>query len=163
MEEYSRITRFNRGEMIFNTGDKGDCMYEVLEGTVGIYLNYGKADEKLLAIREYKEYFGEIALIETVPRTAAAVALEETTLRIIGVKSIVPYFKKNPDAMEKVLNNMSDRIKQERKLYLDTCGVVAKFKETVDSGEKPSDELSGQIKNCLDEFEKYQNEFGAGV
>ena len=53
-----------------------------------------------------KEYFGEIALIETVPRTAAAVALEETTLRIIGVKSIVPYFKKNPDAMEKVLNNV---------------------------------------------------------
>lgn len=163
MEEYSRISRFNRGEMIFNKGDKGDCMYEVLEGSVGIYLNYGKPDEKLLAVREYKEFFGEIALIETVPRTAAAVALDDTTLRIVGVKGIVPYFKKNPDAMEKVLSSMSDRIRQERKLYFETCGIVTKFKETVDSGETPDEELSSQIERCLEEFDKYQSELGAGV
>lgn len=163
MEEYSRITRFNQGEMIFNKGDKGDCMYEVIDGSVGIYLNYGKPDEVLLAVRGCKEFFGEIALIETVPRTAAAVALNETTLRIVGVKGIVPYFKENPEAMEKVLSSMSNRIKQEQMLYFETCGIVSKFKKTVDSGRTPDAELSKQIENCLVEFDKYQSNLGTGV
>ena len=32
---YWHITNFNEGEMIFNKGDIGDCMYEVLGGSVG--------------------------------------------------------------------------------------------------------------------------------
>ena len=160
---YAQITRFNRGEMIFNKGDRGDCMYEVLEGAVGIYLNFGQPDEKLLVVREPGEFFGEIALIEIVPRTAAAVALDDTSLRIIGVKSMTPYLHERPDAVEKILYTMSERIKQGRSLYLETCGVVTKYKEVVDAGEKPDPELSEQIDKCLEAFDKYQKKFGAGV
>ena len=150
--------------MIFNKGDRGDCMYEVLYGKVGIYLNYRKPNEKLLVVRGPGEFFGEIALIEIVPRTAAAVALEdETSLRIVGVKGMTPYLHERPDAMEKILYTMSERIKQGRSLYLETCGVVARFKQVVDAGETPDQELSGQIEKCLEAFDKYQKKFGAGL
>ena len=163
-KEYVHITRFNKGEMIFNKGDRGDCMYEVLSGEVGIYLNYRKPNEKLLVVRKPGEFFGEIALIEIVPRTAAAVAMEdETSLRIIGVKGVTPYLRQRPDAMEKILQTMSERIKQGRSLYLETCGVVAKYKAAVDAGETPDEELSGQIDKCMEAFDKYQKKFGAGI
>lgn len=163
-KEYEHITRYNQGEMIFNKGDIGDCMYEVLDGMVGIYLNYKKPDEKLLAVRKPGEFFGEIALIEIVPRTAAAVAMEdETSLRIVGVKGVTPYLRKYPDVMEKILGTMSERIKQGRTLYLETCGVLARYKRAVEAGEKPDKELEAQIEKCLKAFDKYQNKFGAGV
>lgn len=163
-KEYIKITTFDEGEMIFNKGDLGDCMYEILSGSVGIYLNYKKPNEKLLAVKNAGEIFGEIALIEVVPRTAAAISLEDkTSLRIIGVKGIAPYFKNRPEIMELILNTMAQRIKQGRILYLETCGVVAKYKEVVDSGEKPDEELSKRIEKCLETFDRYQSKFGSGV
>ena len=163
-KEYEHITRYNKGEMIFNKGDTGDCMYEVLDGEVGIYLNYKKPNEKLLAIRKPGEFFGEIALIEVVPRTAAAVAMDDdTSLRIVGVKGVGPYLRKNPAVMEKILGTMSERIKQGRTLYLETCGVLAKYKETVENNERPDKDLTEQMEKCLKDFDKYQSKFGAGV
>ena len=152
MEEYTRVSRFKAGDMIFNTGDKGDRMYEILEGKVGIYLNYEKPDEKLLVERKPGEFFGEIALIETVPRTAAAVALAETSLRIVGVKDIGPYLNNRPDAIEKILDMMASRVKQERSLREDACRVLADYKKAVDAKETPDDELMAQVENCIAEL-----------
>lgn len=164
MKEYIHTTSFRPGEMVFNKGDSGDCLYEVLDGSIGIYLNYGKEDEKLLAVKSPGEFFGEIALIEVVPRTAAAVALEtDTTLRIVGVKGLMPYLRQRPDAMEKILYTMAERIKQGRKLYLETCGVVSQYKDTISKGETPDAELSEKIAKCLDAFEKYQKKYEAGT
>ena len=36
------------GQVIFREGDPGDSMFEVYTGKVGVYANYGTADEKLL-------------------------------------------------------------------------------------------------------------------
>ena len=161
---YWHITNFNEGEMIFNKGDIGDCMYEVLGGSVGIYLHYKTAEEKLLAVRHAGDFFGEIALIEVIPRTAAAVALEDDTrLRVVGAKGALPYLQQKPDVLQVILNNMSMRIKQGRDLYLETCGVVAKYKAVVDAGEKPDAELSLQIEECLEMSDRYQKKLGAGL
>ena len=164
MKQYFHVTTFRQGEMIFNKGDLGDCMYEIMSGSVGIYLHYKTPQQKLLAVKDAGSFFGEIALIEVIPRTAAAVALEDDTrLRVINGKEAVLYFKQRPDVLQEILNAMSTRIKQGRQLYLETCGVVANYKAVVDSGEKPGEELSKQIDECLDMFDRYQKKLGAGL
>ena len=164
MKEYWHITSFYEGDMIFNKGDVGDCMYEILAGKVGIYLHYRTPEQKLLAVRNAGDFFGEIALIEVIPRTAAAVALEdETRLRVVGSKAALPYLQQRPDVLQMILNNMSARIKQGRELYLETCGVVAKYKAAVDAGVVPDKELSIQIEECLEMSDRYQKNLGAGL
>lgn len=161
---YWHETVFNEGEMIFNKGDIGDCMYEVLCGRVGIYLHYRTAEEKLLAIRNAGDFFGEIALIEVIPRTAAAVALEDDTkLRVVGVKGALPYLQERPVVLQTILSNMATRIQQGRDLYLETCEVVAKYKAVVDAGKKPDAELSIQIEECLEMSDRYHKKIGAGL
>ena len=44
----SIILILKRNEIIFNEGDKSDCMYDIRLGRVGIYANYGTKEEKLL-------------------------------------------------------------------------------------------------------------------
>ena len=164
MEEYFHVTTFGKGEMIFNKGDLGDCMYEIMLGSVGIYLHYKTPQQKLLATKEAGTFFGEIALIEVIPRTAAAVALEdETKLRIINANEAVKYFKRRPDVLQSILNSMSARIKQGRQLYLETCGVISRYKTVVESGETPDEELTAEINECLEMFDRYQKKLGSGL
>ena len=59
---------FSRGEIVFREGDAGDCMYELENGGVGVYHDYGGAKEKLISTlynssRELK-IFGEMGLLE---------------------------------------------------------------------------------------------------
>ncbi|MBE7005379.1 MAG: cyclic nucleotide-binding domain-containing protein [Ruminococcaceae bacterium] len=45
---YIEEQRFRKRQVIFREGDPGSCMYEVAEGRVGIFSDYGKPTEKLL-------------------------------------------------------------------------------------------------------------------
>ena len=68
-----------RNEIIFNQGDKSDCMYDIRVGTVGIYANYGTKEEKLLTELTKDQFFGEMGIIEGYPRSATAVAMGDMT------------------------------------------------------------------------------------
>ena len=72
--------QFNKGEQIFHQGDAADCFYRVTEGTVGIFASYD--DDRDYKLTEVKpgQFFGEMAVIDSSPRSASAVALEDNTI-----------------------------------------------------------------------------------
>ena len=55
---------FGKNEVIFREGEFGNTFYEIKEGTAGIYLHYGQADQRKLADMKPGQYFGEMAIIE---------------------------------------------------------------------------------------------------
>lgn len=61
-----RVKRFIRNEIVIKEGDKGDAMYFILDGEVEIF---GKDWRSTLG---KGDFFGEIALLKDVPRTASA-------------------------------------------------------------------------------------------
>jgi CRP/FNR family transcriptional regulator, cyclic AMP receptor protein len=73
------------GEAVFGEGDPGDSMYFIARGCIRIEkrAQAGSAVHKTLAVLEAGEYFGEMALLDQKPRSAAAVATGAvTTLRL---------------------------------------------------------------------------------
>jgi CRP/FNR family transcriptional regulator, cyclic AMP receptor protein len=68
----SKEERFAAGEVIFHEGDPGDKLYVVLEGKVRISKSIPGAGEEALAFLERGAYFGEMALIDQLPRSADA-------------------------------------------------------------------------------------------
>lgn len=68
----SKEERFTAGEVIFHEGDPGDKLYVVLEGKVRISKSIPGAGEEALAFLERGSYFGEMALIDQLPRSADA-------------------------------------------------------------------------------------------
>lgn len=72
---------YEAGEMIFLTGEPGKALYIVLDGTVLIYHQIN-GHEHPVATMTPGSYFGEMALIDTLPRTASARAEEPARLLI---------------------------------------------------------------------------------
>lgn len=67
--------QYKGGEKIFNSGDIGTSIVLIRSGGVEI-----KAGEKLLAELQAGDFFGEVALIIDEPRTADALATENSEL-----------------------------------------------------------------------------------
>jgi CRP/FNR family transcriptional regulator, cyclic AMP receptor protein len=64
------------GQIVFAEGDPGDSMYFLAKGCIRIEkrAQAGSAVQKTLAVLEAGDYFGEMALLDQKPRSAAAVA-----------------------------------------------------------------------------------------
>ncbi len=78
-----RTDKFQASKLIFSEGDQGDEAYRVVEGSVEISIQ--RDGRKLvLAILEAGETFGEMAIVESRPRSASARTLEPTMLEVIG-------------------------------------------------------------------------------
>ena len=84
----NRVTRetFMKGDIIIHEGEEGDCFYIVAKGKVGITKKENGSVVKLATLTR-KDYFGEIALLRAVRRTASAEALENNTECLVLNKS----------------------------------------------------------------------------
>jgi hypothetical protein len=79
------VVRFRAGEAIVTEGEQADALYVIVSGRVDVK-SRGEADaEKHIRVMEPGTYFGEIGLLERIPRTATVTALEDVELyRIEG-------------------------------------------------------------------------------
>ena len=82
MELKEFATRFAAGEHIFREGESGECAYLIETGAVEVSV---QKDERKLVIATLGEgdLLGEMAIIDKLPRTATALALEDT--RVIAI------------------------------------------------------------------------------
>jgi CRP-like cAMP-binding protein len=64
--------------VIFRNGEPGDCCYIVLNGAVRISKFLPHIGEEALAVLKPGDYFGEMALIDSSPRSAGAIANDDT-------------------------------------------------------------------------------------
>lgn len=73
----SHERRYNPGEVIFHEGEQGDEMFVILSGTVLISKFIPGAGDEALTFLGRGDYFGEMALIDSEPRSAGARAHDD--------------------------------------------------------------------------------------
>lgn len=126
-EKNRKPGEYGRGEVIFNQGDYEPFMYDIHNGKVGVYIDYGTPEQKLLAELGENDFIGEMALIEDCPRTATAVALEENTrLQAVDAEIFDDYFRERPAKVLMLMQQMSARLRQISKEYLKACNAEEK-------------------------------------
>ena len=149
----NKVLNLEKNEIIFKEGDKSDCMYDIRRGSVGIYANYGTKEEKLLTELTQDQFFGEMGIIEGYPRSATAVALGEgTELMVILKEAFEDYCKNNPEKTVLIMKNMSARIRDLTRGYLEACHTIAESMEAEQKGEKKSNSLLARLKKYRDEY-----------
>ena len=79
VSKHLQIRKFRKGERVFYEGDLGSALFIVLRGNVQISRISG-AKKTIFADLGKGTFFGELALVHDVPRTASAVVTEETML-----------------------------------------------------------------------------------
>src|SRR5512139_689001 len=78
-----REIRVAGGDRICAEGEMGEAAYLILSGRVQVSKFFELGTQHLLNELHPGQFFGELALVEDVPRMASVDALEETTLLVI--------------------------------------------------------------------------------
>ena len=113
---------FGRSQIIFKQGDLDICMYDIQRGKVGVYSAYGTPEEKLIAELTDGQTAGEMGIIERVPRSATAVALDDTTiLGEIREDDLKDYFLKQPEKLLLIMRDLSSHLRETNDKLAGVC------------------------------------------
>ena len=147
---------FNRDEIVFRQNDFADSMYDILAGSVGIYVAYGTENENRLAVLKAGHTLGEMGLIDLAPRSATAVALEDgTVLEEISEKEFVSYFDDKPERLLAIMRQLSTRVRNQTKDYEAACRILNSMLATQPDKRSPS--LRREVKKLLDSYNDTMN------
>ena len=100
-----------RGETIFLENDPGDALYIIQSGLVRIYRVAEDGREKTLAILTDGDFFGEMALMDEMPRSAVAQAREPTQLLAIHKQDFERLLAQNPHLSRAIITSLSRRLR----------------------------------------------------
>jgi CRP/FNR family transcriptional regulator, cyclic AMP receptor protein len=97
---------FPEGGVVFIKGDRGDAAYMVRTGKVEI-----RQSGRVVEAMARGEIFGEMALIDSEPRSASAVAVGATELAVIDKDAFHKLIRDDPDFAISVMQLMSRRLR----------------------------------------------------
>jgi len=103
--------KHNKGETIYVEGDLGSEMYVVQSGAVRIFRSIGGVKQEL-SIMEKGDFFGEIAVLEGLPRTASAEALDDCEIIEINSATFDKMIRANIEIAVRMLRKLSNRLQE---------------------------------------------------
>jgi len=99
------------GDPIFLTDELGTEMFIIQEGEVQIVKNLG-GESHVLSELGRGDFFGEMAILENVPRTADAVAKTDVKLVVINGSRFDEMLRKTPEIAVRIIRKYSQRLRE---------------------------------------------------
>ncbi len=102
---------YTKGETIFNIGDAGDCLHIVRSGAVELFLENYEGDKIMLREAQPGDIFGDISMMDGGPRTANAVAIEETETMALDREGLLELVTKHPHSALDLMSVLGGRLR----------------------------------------------------
>ena len=103
----AREWTFKEGQEMAVQGEKGGRFYLLLEGEAHVQI-----DGTVLATLRPGDYFGEMALLDGLPRSATVRATAPVRTLGLAVFNFMPLVRKHPSIAEKLLSRLSCRVRE---------------------------------------------------
>src|ERR1700682_2952677 len=104
------VRKHPSGTVLFREGDRGQTMYVIRSGKVNISKRIADT-EITLAVLGPGEFFGEMALLEGLPRSAGASVVEDAQLIELEQKSFETLVRKNGEIAVRLMRRLSSRLR----------------------------------------------------
>jgi len=98
--------RLAAGDTLFKAGEPGEALYVVRSGEIELFIKDTAGQRIALAIAGAGEMFGELALLDSGPRTATAIALSDVELLELDRDDLLLLFQRSPAAALRLLAAM---------------------------------------------------------
>jgi CRP-like cAMP-binding protein len=113
LAQSTRIQNYKAGQLIVIEGRVGAAFFIVVSGSVAVFKRKTESDEVVLATLKAGEFFGELATMKHVPRSANVRALQDTTCLVIRRADFESYIRQFPDVAQKVESTLIARFGEE--------------------------------------------------
>lgn len=108
---HADVTAHAANTVIFSAGEPGGVMYVIEEGRVEIYLRDAAHERLTVAVMGPGEIFGELSLLDNLPRSASAKALEDTRLIAITRDDLLALVTAHPDSALDMMTMLGQRLR----------------------------------------------------
>ena len=100
------------GEVIFADGEFSQELYMIVSGEIAIVKDYSQTGERVLNTLRPGDFFGEMAIFEGAPRSAAAVAKKEAELLVLQSTTFKQTIYQKPDLAFEIFRELSARLRR---------------------------------------------------
>ena len=128
---------FKKGAKIIEEGTLSDCAYLIESGRVQVSKTMSNGEEQVIGILEENDIFGEMSLIDSLPRSATVLALEDCTISVMTPEIFNSLSKHNPEALMPILKILASRLRKVLNI-LERAEGQETF-DTINSGRKLKD------------------------
>ena len=104
---------YSKKNIVFHEGDYGDALYIIKSGRIKIAKVAIDGREKTLTILKTGEFFGEMAILDDMPRSATAEAMDnDVKLLAISKNDFERLIIENPSIAIRIMKDLTKRIRQ---------------------------------------------------
>jgi CRP-like cAMP-binding protein len=130
--DLSREKHFPKGSVILFENDPGDSLYVIRSGRCKVVLVGDDGREVILGVLGGSDHFGELSLIDELPRSAHVIAMEDSTLIVLRREDFRRRIEANPAVAWSLLVEMSRRLRRADEMIgglvlLDVPGRIARL------------------------------------
>lgn len=127
----AREAKLEAGQSIFTKAEAADQMFIVVSGRIKIFTRSASKKRKTFAYLKKGDFFGEMGLIEGLPRSASAEAVEPSSLLILRKADFRRLLISDPQLMYFLMQTVCARLRRaneevEGLLFRNILGRVAK-------------------------------------
>ena len=137
---------YKPGETVFTKGDTGSSMYIVLSGSAQIFLPPEKEGSERVILKDVRtgEYFGELALFDSKPRSASVEASVETMLLELTREAFAEHLVRSKTAALAIMSEMAERLRETNALLGQraAANVVKQIEDNLTWGQKLADKVA---------------------
>ena len=134
-----------QNEVLFRKGESGSSMYIIEEGTIEISVpaELEKKDIRVSLLSE-GEFFGELSLVDGLPRTAKATATSDTRVLEMMRDHFIQFVTGRPTVAISMISEMGKRLRATNDLVtsLASKNVNVEMEEQLSFGDKLSDKVA---------------------
>ena len=102
---------FKQGETVFHYGDPGGEIFILRSGHVELFVENTDGEKIVLAENEQGDVIGELSFLDGGPRTATAVAREDTQMLCLDRARLLDFIDQHPHAAMDVLTVIGRRLR----------------------------------------------------
>lgn len=107
LTQESAHTTVSPGDVVIKEGDSGNRLFIIGAGMVRVCKNFGEAEEVELAVLNDGEFFGEMCILETLPRAATVQALTDASLFSLSSLTFLHLYETQPKDYSILLLNIA--------------------------------------------------------
>jgi CRP/FNR family cyclic AMP-dependent transcriptional regulator len=131
-----REQHYRKNAVIFHTHDPGNTLFLLTAGLAQMTFDTADQRELTLGLLYPGDFFGEMALLDDLPRSATIITLEPSTALLLGRDVFVDLLQRTPAMARKIAEGLSRRLRKSSELvrslaFLDAHGKVARVMFTL--------------------------------
>ena len=111
-----KSTIYKKGEIIIEEGSLSTGAFIIESGRVEVSKKLPNGKSQVISILERNDIFGEMGLIDQLPRSATVRALEDSSISIMTPDNFNLLAKRNPQALMPILKVLATRLRNTLKI-----------------------------------------------